>query len=450
MPFTFKKIYYFASVASLGFIGWAIGHFGETNLPPLILTVRYIILALYANWFLSYIILVSDRKIENEKPAGWIWLAFAGLFLSLMHPVFSGDLMEYLIRGRMLAIYHKSPYQFVPNDFPDDILRPFSIWVTNPDSYGPISVYLQTLPVLIFPTSIVWMIWAYKIMVLIFFGIAVMFFWKITQNLKLPNPIQLWAMFAYCPLIIVAAFIDGHNDVIMMALSLASLYFLIKNQYDRAFLFWTFGFLVKYMVVIQLPFMVVYAVKKQWNSRKAFPLAFIIKQVLINTAVIVICFAPVWGGEKTFLAILRQKGSFYTNTIPYVFFLVPKFFGWVIDQQLLKTFFIGLFLIFYSYLLRWCWKKHQTISEDFFKIVSLGYLAFYAALPSPMGYWYLLWAIFWIVLACWPKSILLVTLYSAVGLFSFFKRINFLSIAAAFIYGACLIWSRFFSKSGIK
>src|SRR3989338_7395649 len=447
VPFRLKKIYYFISVASLGLIGWAVQHFGETNLPPLLLSVRYITLALYVNWFLSYTFFVLDPGIESEKLSGWIWLGVIGAFLSLMHPVFSGDLMEYLIRGRMLGIYHVSPYRFIPLDFPNDLLRPYSVWAKNPDSYGPLSVYLQTLPAMLFKTSITGMIWAYKMMILGFYGVSVLFFWKMVQQLKLANAGRIWAMFAYCPLLVVLAFIDGHNDILMVSFSVISLYFLSRDKFTSAFIFWTLGFLVKYMIVIHLPFMVLYALKRKWEEEKSFPWRFAVGQLALNVIIIVACFAPIWAGNSTFLAILRQKGAFYTNTFPYLFYLVPSYFGVVLDQQFLKTLFLSLFGAVYLYLLARCWKGTEKLTDDFFRILSLSYLAFYLALPSPMGSWYMLWAVPWIVLARWDNKMLLILLYSAAGLLGFYKRYNFLFAAALLVYGASWLSRHYWRKS---
>lgn len=434
VPFGFKKVYYFTSAASLGLIGWAVQHFGETNLPPLLLSVRYLTLAVVANWFLSYALFVSDPRIETEKPRGWIWLAVIGAFLSLMHPVFSGDLMEYLIRGRMLGIYHVSPYRFIPNDFPNDLLRPYSIWVNNPDSYGPLSVYIQTLPAILFKHSITGMIWTYKMIVLGFYAVSVLFFWKIVHQLKLINAGRLWAMFAYCPLLVAMAFIDGHNDIIMMAFSVISLYFLIRRKYTPSFVFWTCGFLIKYMIILQLPFMVLYAVKQIWEDRKRFPWFFVFRQTALNVFLMGVCFAPIWGGGMTFLAILRQKDAFYTNTFPYLFYLLSDFVGVPVNTQFLKILFLGLFGVLYAHLLHCCWKKTMASWTDFFRVVSLCYLAFYAALPSPMGAWYMVWAVFWIVLARWPKDLTLLILYSAVGVLAFYKRPSFLAAIGIGVY----------------
>ncbi len=440
VSFRVKKVYFFASVASIGLIGWAVGYFGETNLPPLLPVVRTFALGVIANLFLSYALFVSDPKIRGEKLSCWLWLAAVGLFLAFMRPVFSGDLMEYLIRGRMLAIHHVSPYRFTPNDFPNDLLRPFSVWTNNPDSYGPLSVYLQTLPAAIFQTSIPGMIWSYKAMILVFFGLAAFFFWKITRLTAPEESGKLWAMFAFNPLLILMAFVDGHNDLIMMAFSVASLYFLLKKRPAPAFFLWACGFLVKYMIILELPFLALFSLKNLREEGRPIPWRKLLGFGALDLFLMAALFAPLWGGKGTFLAILRQKDAFYTNTVPYAAHLFLTFLRVPSDPQTMKVLFLVSFGALFFYLFyRLALAPKGSVSVEFFRSVSLVYIAFYAALPSPMGAWYMVWAVFWIVLARWPKPLALLLIFSAVGALAFYKRPNFLAIGGAFLYLAWLL-----------
>lgn len=433
-----KKTYFILSVLSLFLISVTIYITGEDNLPPLIPGVRATILALYANIFFSYFLFIRSRESLEESPGRWAWLAFAASVLCLMHPVFSGDLMEYLIRGRMLGLYHASPYRHLPLEFPNDLLRPYSIWYYNPDAYGPLSVYIQTLPALLFPASITGMIASYKGIAMFFFGVSVVYFWKIVKNLGVPDFPRLWAVFAYCPFLIISTAIDGHNDVIMMAFSVVSLYFFLEKKYTRAFLFWTCAFLVKYMVFLHLPFMVILAVKHEWKKTGHFPVMAFFRHLLINFGFAAAMFTPLWAGSKTFLAIFRHYDSFYTNSIPYMLRQGLALLGVEIEAEFLKNFLTVFYAVIYGYLLFRCWKLKEVTSPGFFRIVAAAYLLFYCVLHSPLVYWYLLWALFWIVLSRWPRTLALVILYSLLALLSFYKRINYLSVIALVAYGVCL------------
>ncbi len=102
------------------------------------------------------------------------------------------------------------------------------------------------------------------------------------------------------------------------------------------------------------------------------------------------------------------------------------------------------------YLLACSGRRRPDDYHLFFRASALAYPAFYAALPSPMGFWYLSWAVFLIVLAKWPQGFALVLIYSAVGVVAFFKRINFLLALGTLGYVAVLIQSRFGSQKTPK
>lgn len=438
-PWNLKKIYFGLSTLALLGIAWASAVSGENNLPPLQPLVRMTVLGLYANLFLAYAWLVRD--LTPGRPAEWAWMIPVYGALCFMLPVFSGDIMEYLIRGRMLGLYHVNPYRALPIDFPDDLLRPYSIWIRNPDSYGPLSVYLQTPPAMLFPRSIAGMIAAYKGMILAITAVAVVFIYKITRR-QTPETYGAgaWKMFAFSPLLIVTACVDGHNDIMMMTFSVVSLYFFFERKYTPAFLFWTAGFLVKYMNVLHLPFLVLGAVRDRWERDGKFPLRFVAGQTVLNLLVIAAAFAPLWAGESTFLAILRQKGAFYNNTFPYVFHLVLTKAGLAMSTDAVKYVLIALYFLGYVLLLVRTWRLRNLESPEFFGILSAAYLGFYAVLYSPIGYWYLIWALPWLVLTRWPRNFTIVLLYSALGLLAFYKRMNFMMPIALAGYLSLLGW----------
>ncbi len=431
-----RKIHYSVSLISLLLIGLATVTWHDGNLPPLKPAVRHVILALYASWFISYWRIIHIRETSIDWSRLWPWVVFPSFFLCFMPPIFSGDLYEYLIRGRILSIYHQNPYVAFPVNFPNDLLRPYSIWITNPDAYGPISVFIQTLPAALFQHSVMGMIAAYKCIVWLFMVASLYFFWKIVHRLSLAEPGRIWAVFALCPLIWVQGLIDGHNDLLMMTFSIISLYFFLLKQHGKAFFFWTCAFLIKYTVILHLPFMILFAVRERWEEEGRFPKAFIMRNLLINLLVVILFFLPFWKGVGVFGAVLHHLGQedpFYTNTIPYLIEWAMNRVGLVVPAMWVKWGCVGFYGVVYALLLVWCWRVKNINDADFYRIVSLAYLGFYASLYSPLVQWYLVWALFWIILARWPKSLWLVVLYSAVGVLAFYKRINFL-IAIALVF----------------
>ncbi|MBI3316154.1 MAG: hypothetical protein HYZ87_04195, partial [Candidatus Omnitrophica bacterium] len=241
------------------------------------------------------------------------------------------------------------------------------------------------------------------------------------------------------PLLWVSTVIDGHNDTVMLGLTIAAVYFLMRRRFSRSFLLWTAAFLVKYTVILLLPFMVITAVRREKERLGHFPWGFIAKEALLNTAVIFLAYLPLWAGPDTFLALTRASAWFYTNTLPYAIHQGLALAGLSVNPAWLKAGFLGGFFIVYA---AWLWvhahEKEQSPTILFRRFCAV-YLAFYLTITIPFGFHYLLWALPWLILSHWPAERFLVTLYAFTGLFSYFKRMNYLILIAAVIYGAALL-----------
>ncbi|OGW83099.1 MAG: hypothetical protein A3C47_04750 [Omnitrophica bacterium RIFCSPHIGHO2_02_FULL_51_18] len=434
--------YYALSVASLLLIGTINHHFQDTNLPPLNPSGRYYINILLLNLLASYFYFIKQDVRSSFSLRQWGFFLFAAALLCLMAPVFSGDLFEYIFRGRILAVYHANPYLAVPNDFSYDPFYAFSIWRANPETYGPLFVAIECLPAFLFRNSMVGAVAFQKLIFLGFMGLAGLYLWKIAVRIFPGEAHKPWLVFSFNPLLIVTTLIDGHNDIVMLALTLVSIHFFLRNQYTRSFIFWTLAFLTKYTVVILLPLLVVMAVRHEWKKEAHFPAGFILRQTVLNFSLMGLIYFLLWGGDKTFAVLQGFAGSFYSNTIPYLLHRSLQAVGLTLPEQWFRTaaavFFIGVNAVI-------LWRAGSDKDGDlkvFFRRISLIYMAFYASLTSPFLAHYLIWVLPWVILSGWPKADLLIMLVSFAGLFAYFKRINYLIVLAVFVYGLLLVLSR--------
>ena len=145
-------------------------------------------------------------------------------------------------------------------------------------------------------------------------------------------------------------------------------------------------------------------------------------------------FWPLWGGMDTFLALTRASGWFYSNTIPYAAQQALSLVGIAVPGTALKDFFLAAYGIFYGWALWAAVQEKGFEPKRIARLFSLVYLFFYLTITIPFGFHYLLWAFPWLVLARWPHEDFLITLYAFAGLFSYFKRINYLLILATALY----------------
>lgn len=427
-------IYYVISLSTFLVIPLIRNYFGEGNLPPLKVPVRFSINLLYLNLAASFFLFIKNSSQGKISGKGWAFLALLGVLWCSMPPIFSGDLMEHLLRGRILGVYHLNPYQHVPGEFPNDLLYPYSVWREATHAYGPILVYTQALPGLFFKNSILGMTWSYKLFYFVCQLLASYYFLKIIDKFTPAKAVPQFLLFALNPLLIVSTLIDGHPDILMLCFTLMSVYFLLSNRSTLSFLLWSCAFLTKYTVIILLPILVIVSVKREWEGQKVFPWFFILKQAALNLAFMAAVFAPVWTGWDTFKVPLKMSGLFYTNTIPYLAHQALQAAHLNITPQAVKVFVTVSYLIFYIYVLLAFCKRGDPPWRRFFRLISLVYLFFYGTIIFPFGFHYLMWGLPWLILAEWPMPNLLIALYSFAGLFSYFKRINYLLVLAAAIY----------------
>ena len=433
------SVYFAVSLLSIFLIPFIVRHFSEINLPPLKAPARFFITALYLNLAASYFLYLKSEASQGllGKREWGIFFIFAAL-LCLAPPVFSGDLMECLIRGRIFAVYHLNPYQHVPEEFPNDLLSSYSIWRDVPHTYGPLLAYLQALPVMLFPNSVSGMIWAQKMILLFFYGVTVLFFAKIVRLTGPEAPANALPAFALNPLLVVCTVLDGHNDIVMLCFTVVSLWCLLRGRFTLCFLFWSCAFLAKYTVVLLLPLLVVYAVKREASRHGSFPWAFIFKQAALNLLFIAAVFAPIWNGKETFIVLLQVSEWFYTNTIPYAAHQLLGLLNLNVSQHFVKNFFLAGFGVFYVWALAVFIKKDEMGHREFFGWLACIYLCFFTTLTSPLAAHYFLWALPWLILARPPAANFFITLYSFTALFSYFKRMNYLILIAAAVYLAVL------------
>ncbi len=431
--------YFTASLLSLLLIEAIVTFFADKNLPPLEAGSRIAINALLANFIFSYVCLIRCSAPDGKSFKSW-WglLGVSALAVCAIHPVFSGDLMEYLIRGRIFGLYHQSPYRALPQDYPGDLLYGFSTWKNNPDSYGPLFVYIESIPAILFPESVRGMIWCQKALLLAGLSLGVFFFGRLAVAQKVPDAGKLVTMFALNPLLIVATCVDGHNDAMMLSFTIASIYFYTQKRFGRSLMFWTGAFLIKYTVVLLLPFLVIGAIRHQARCIGGWPWKFMLVHGLLNAAAIFFCFAPLWAGRTTFLALIRASDWFYTNTIPYALRQGLRVLGLDADPGYLKFYILGAYGLGYAGSLVIFMRDQTDDLRKLARLLSLVYLGFYLTITIPFGKHYLLWALPWLVFARWPKETALLVLYSSAGLFAYWKRMNYLLILAALAYaGFC-------------
>lgn len=90
---------------------------------------------------------------------------------------------------------------------------------------------------------------------------------KILREIKPKKELIGLAIFAFNPLVIIESLVSAHNDILMMALSLAAFWFLLKKKPLFAWLFLSLSAGIKFATVLLVPIFLLVSFWR-WQKRK--------------------------------------------------------------------------------------------------------------------------------------------------------------------------------------
>ncbi|MGB8252395.1 MAG: hypothetical protein WCF08_04220 [Anaerolineaceae bacterium] len=252
---------------------------------------------------------------------GWkAWVIVLGAaFLSagtliFLYPFDASDIFDYIIHGRMLALYGANPYQATAVAYPLDPIYPYVGWVKSTSPYGPFWLQLSALTARFAGNTVVGNVIAFKLLDGVFYCISVGFVAAILHN---QNPKRTLAgvwLFACNPLVLYETFGHGHNDITLTACLLGSVWFMVGRRYTLTVLALVAGALFKYVSLLVLPAAVLFALinHNNWKAK----LRYLGVTGLSCLVLIVFAYQPFWAGWKTI--DLTTRVYLYTTSLPTI------------------------------------------------------------------------------------------------------------------------------------
>ncbi|MBI2621369.1 MAG: polyprenol phosphomannose-dependent alpha 1,6 mannosyltransferase MptB [Candidatus Levybacteria bacterium] len=296
-----------------------IGYFQRPLSTLIFLLIAVLMFALYA----LTLVQVKKKKISRRYLFG-IVLAISGI-LFFSYNAFSYDLFNYIFDAKIFTFYFQNPYFHKPLDFPQDPMLSFMHWTHRVYPYGPTWLFL-TIPLSFFGFNIFLLtFYLFKFLSVVSFVAAALLIEKIAKKIGV-NSLFAVGVFSLNPLVIIESLVSSHNDIVMVAFGLLSLFMFFERKFFGS-LFWLMVSIgVKFATVFMLP---AYFAKKffEVNNTKFF---------LILTLSMLVAL---------FLATLR------TTFQPWYFLFVLPFSAFISEKKyiLIPTFVISLSsLIFYA------------------------------------------------------------------------------------------------------
>lgn len=201
----------------------------KRELSSIIYTFSLIILFAFHFYFLK-----TKPKITTLSAIIFVTTIFS-------YPFLSHDFFNYLFDSKILVFYKKNPYLYSALDFPEDPWLRFMHWTHRKYPYGPFFIFLTSIP----------FFFAFSKFFLTYFltkaFFSLLFILSVILISKKNNYAGLFILTN--PLIIIEGFINSHNDIIALSLALIGIYFMYQNKNLKAYLFFIFSALIKYITL---------------------------------------------------------------------------------------------------------------------------------------------------------------------------------------------------------
>jgi hypothetical protein len=320
-----------------------------------------------------------------------------------MYPVDAADVYDYIIRGRMSAVYGLNPLHDVPNQVKSDPFYRFAAWHDVSSAYGPAWEVLASLASRIAGDDSIANVIVFKLLSLLGYAATALLIGLTLRELAPRRVMAGVYLFAWNPLMILMTSGGGHNDTLIAACMVLSLYCLARRWYVAATLGALLGALVKFIPLLLIPMIALIALRELRRVQLA---RYVLLSALLGGTLSVVFYGPFWVGIETirperraamytgsFATIIRQQlaptldhkdGSTWTTDTP-------------VTNGLISNVTLALFVVFYFAQLEIVWRERDRLRPA---RAALLVLLFYLLVSC---LWFQSWYVVWIL----PLAVLL-------------------------------------------
>ncbi len=257
--------------------------------------------------------LVMRRLIHPPTRVQWLLIAgFAVVFnvaLLPMYPADAADIYDYIIRGRMSAVYGLNPLHDVPNQVRNDPFYSLSAWHDVSSAYGPAWEAVASLTSRIVGDDYTANVVGFKLVAVLGYLLTALFIGLTLRELAPRRTILGVFLFAWNPFVVYLTGSGGHNDTLMTACMLFSVYCLARRWYAASTLGALLGALVKFIPIVMIPIIAVVALRE---LRGAARIRYVLVSAVAGALLLGGFFGPYWTGLETLS--IERRGSMFTGS----------------------------------------------------------------------------------------------------------------------------------------
>ena len=326
-----------------------------------------------------------------------LWLVIGGgaLLLNIvllpMLPFDAADIYDYIIRGRMTTFYGLNPMHDTPSQVPDDIAYPYAAWHDIGSSYGPLWETVASGLARLAGDNLVTNVLVFKTVAALAELLTALLIGLTLRRIAPERALLGVYLFAWNPIVPFFAAGNGHNDFLMIALMLLSVYYLMQRWYSGAALAAVCGALVKFIPVLLLPFIVIVAWRELRGAARLRSLA----AMFILSGLTVVVFYGRYGIGLDTLA-LDRRGHMFTGTVgTLIRQLLEPFIGTDPSATLVSMAFWLLFGVIGLVVLIRFWRQSHTAANTEplqpIRLALLLLLVYVLLIVTWFQGWYVLW-----------------------------------------------------------
>lgn len=313
-------------------------------------------------------------------------LAFS-LALLFIYPFGAADIFDYIMRGRILAVYEANPFQDVAEQFASDPFYPYVTWRNLPSPYGPVWEIMAGGIAKMSGDGIIANVLAFKLVSGVFITASIALVALILRRTAPERALAGVTLLAWNPVVLYVTLGNGHNDITIVFCTLAAVWALIQQRYTLAILALVLGTLFKFIPLLLLPAACLIAIRNLPDIRAR--VRFLAVTVLAVLVFIILTYGPFWYGLETLQGLNRQS-RFFTASLP-AFFYTWLWPTWGRDQAALivNRIAAGLTVLFVLWQSWHAWRDPSWLR---FCRVTLNIFLFYLLLTcSWFQQWYSVW-----------------------------------------------------------
>lgn len=252
------KIFYYLTLVFITIPSWG---FVDANMPlpkiaslaPIIFfqtiypTAWYIasvvILFVFYIWVLYYI-----RKKALTSRHIWYLIFATAVILFWTFPALSNDIFNYIATAKVAFIWKENPYIVMPIEIPKEPMLAFLHAANKVALYGPVWLLLTAIPLFLGMGNLLTTLFTFKLFMTVWYLGLCYLIWIASE--RKPWPL---AFFALNPLVTLSTLVDGHNDVVMMALALGGFLMVKRKKFVYGIFIFIFSIFIKGATLFLVP-----------------------------------------------------------------------------------------------------------------------------------------------------------------------------------------------------